>query len=117
LGKLWRELTKNARGVQKTLKGMYHFGKGYKPCLDVSDTGFPLAAVVTGANVHDSQLAIPMEQLTEMKVPFCYSLMNSSYDSKTIDEYIRNRGRIPIIDSNKRKDNDRFPLDPAKQER
>jgi hypothetical protein len=37
--------------------------------------------------VHDSQLAIPMEQLTEMKVSFCYSLMDSAYDSKTIDEY------------------------------
>jgi hypothetical protein len=67
--------------------------------------------------VHDSQLAIPMEQLTEMKVPFCYSLMGSAYDSKVIDEFIRSRGRIPIIDPNKRKDNDRPPLDPAKKER
>jgi hypothetical protein len=45
-------------------------GKGYKLHLDVSDTGFPLTAVVTGAKVHDRQLAIPMKQLTEMKVPF-----------------------------------------------
>jgi hypothetical protein len=58
-----------------------------------------------------------MEQLTEGKVHFCYSLMDSTYDSATIDEYIRGRGRIPIIDPNKRKDNDRPPLDPAKQER
>jgi hypothetical protein len=58
-----------------------------------------------------------MEQLTEKKVPFCYSLMDSAYDAKGIDEFIRNRGRIPIIDPNKWKDNDRPPLDPAKQER
>jgi hypothetical protein len=64
--------------------------------------------------VHDSQLAIPMEQLTEMKAPFCYSLMDSAYDSKAVDEYIRSRGRIPIIDPNKRNDNNRPPLDPAK---
>jgi hypothetical protein len=32
---------------------------GYKSRLDVSDTGFSLMALVTGANVHDSQLAIP----------------------------------------------------------
>jgi hypothetical protein len=73
--------------------------------------------VVTGANVHDSQLAISMEQLTEKKVPFCYSLMDSAYDAKGIDEFIRSRGRIPIIDVNKRKDHTRPPLDPAKQER
>ncbi|MDR0377766.1 MAG: transposase, partial [Spirochaetaceae bacterium] len=91
--------------------------KGYKLHLDVGDTGFPLTAIVTGANVHDSQPAIPMEQLTETKAPFCYSLMDSAYHSKTIDEYIRNRGRIPIIDPNKRKDNDRPPLDRTKQER
>jgi hypothetical protein len=73
--------------------------------------------VVTGANVHDSQLAIPMEQITEMKVPFCYSLMDNAYDAKGIDGFIRSRGRIPVIDPNKRKDNDRPSLDPAKQER
>jgi hypothetical protein len=106
-----------AWGCKKNSEGNVSFWKGYKLHLDVTDTGFPVTAVVTGANVHDSQLAIPMEQLTEMKVPFCYSLMDSAYDSKTIDEYIRSRGRIPIIDPNKRKDNDRPPLDPAKLER
>jgi IS5 family transposase len=106
-----------AWGCKKNSEGNVSFWKGYKLHLDVSDTGFPLTAVVTGANVHDSQLAIPMEQLTEMKVPFCYSLMDSAYDSKVIDEYIRSHGRIPIIYPNKRKDNDRPPLDPAKQER
>jgi hypothetical protein len=102
---------------KKNSGGNVSFCKGYKPHLDVSDTGFPLTAVVTGANVHGSQLAIPMEQLTEMKMPFCYSLMDSAYNSKTIDEYIRTPGRIPVIEPNKRKVNDRPPLDPAKQER
>jgi IS5 family transposase len=106
-----------AWGCKKNSEGNVSFWKGYKLHLDVSDTGFPLTALVTGANVHDSQLAIPMEQLTEGKVHFCYSLMDNAYDSATIDEYIRGRGRIPIIDPNKRKDNDRPPLDPAKQER
>jgi hypothetical protein len=73
--------------------------------------------VITGANVHDSQLAIPMEQLTEMKVPFCYSLMDSGYDAKVTGGFIRDRGRIPIIDPNKRQDSGRPPLDPAKKER
>jgi IS5 family transposase len=106
-----------AWGCKKNSEGNVLFWKGYKLHLDVSDTGFPLTAVVTGANVHDSQLAIPMEQLTEMKVSFCYSLMDSAYDSAAIDEFVRSHGRIPIIDPNKRKDHDRPPLDPAKQER
>jgi hypothetical protein len=34
-----------------------------------------MMAVITGANVHNSQLVIQMKQLTETKIPFCYSLM------------------------------------------
>jgi hypothetical protein len=60
-----------AWGCKKNSDGKVSFRKGYKLHLDVSDTGFPLTAVVTGATVHDSQLAIPMEQVTEKKVPFC----------------------------------------------
>jgi hypothetical protein len=108
---------KCAWGCKKNSEGNISFWKRFKLHLDVSDTGFPLTSVVTGANVHDSQLAIPMEQLTEMEVPFGYSLMDSAYDSKIIDGFIRSHGRIPIIDPNKRKDNERPPLDPAKQER
>jgi len=112
------KLNKNcAFGCKKNSQGNIETTKGYKLHLDVSDSGFPLTAVITGANVHDSRLAIPMEKLTEQKVSFCYSLMDSAYDAKTIDDFIRSRERIPIIDPNKRKDESRPPLDPAKQER
>lgn len=104
-------------GCKTNSQGHCYTWKGYKLHLDVSDMGFPLTAIVTAANVHDSQLAIPMEKLTENKVVFCYSLMDSGYDAQTIDAYIRSRGRIPIIDPNKRNDKNRPPLDPAKQER
>ena len=108
---------KCAWGCKKNSQGNNEITKGYKLHLDVSDSGFPITALITGANVHDSQLAIPMEKMTEQKVSFCYSLMDSAYDAKIIDEYIRSRERIPIIDPNKRKNKDRPPLDPAKQER
>ena len=112
------KLNKNcAFGSKKNSQGNIETTKGYKLHLDVSDSGFPLTALITGANVHDSQLAIPMEKLTEQKVTSCYSLMDAGYDAKTIDEFIRNRERIPIIDPNKRKNESRPPLDPAKQER
>jgi IS5 family transposase len=104
-------------GCKKNSQGNVSFWKGYKLHLDVSDSGFPITACVTGANVHDSQLAIPMEKLTERTVTFFYSLMDAAYDSKTIDGFIRSRERIPIIDPNPRGNPDRPPLDPAKKER
>jgi hypothetical protein len=111
-------LNKNcAWGCKKNSRGNVLFWKGYKLHLDVTDTGFPVTAVVTGANVHDSQLAIPMEKLTSQKVLHCYSLMDSGYDSKVIAQFIRDCGRIPIIEPNRRKDKNRPPLDPAKKER
>jgi hypothetical protein len=48
-------------GVKKNSHGHIDVWKGYKLHLDVSDGGFPLTACVTSAHVHDSQLAIPME--------------------------------------------------------
>jgi hypothetical protein len=47
----------------------------------VTDIGLPVTAIVTGANVHDSQAAIPMEKLTEKKVQHLYSLMDAAYDA------------------------------------
>jgi hypothetical protein len=104
-------------GCKKNSQGNIAFWKGYKLHLDVSDSGYPLTACVTGANVHDSRLAIPMEKITEQRVTFCYSLMDSAYDAQTIVDYIYSRERVPIIDVNKRKNENRPPLDPAKKER
>jgi hypothetical protein len=62
--------TNRSWGVKKNSRGHVDVWKGYKLHLDVSDGGFPLSACVTSAHVHDSQLAIPMEKLTEQKVQF-----------------------------------------------
>jgi hypothetical protein len=58
-----------------------------------------------------------MEKLTEQKVQFGYSVMDAGYDAKTIHDFILSRERIPIIDPNNRGNENRPPLDPAKQER
>jgi hypothetical protein len=55
--------------------------------------------------------AIPMD-----KVVHCYSLVDSAYEAKTIISFIKSNDRIPVIDPNKRKNNWRPPLDPAKKE-
>ena len=105
-------LPKNAAYGRKGNSTWY----GYKLHLDVSDCGFPVSAVVTSANVNDSRAAIILEKMTENKVQFCYSLMDSAYDMAAIISFIQGRGRVPIIEKNSRSKN-RPPLDPAKQER
>jgi len=104
-------------GAKQNSQGNYAFWKGYKLHLDVSDSGYPITACVTGANVQDSLLAIPMEKITEQKVTFCYSLMDKGYDANLIHSFIREHDRIPIIKF-KRRNNGNCPvLDPAKEER
>lgn len=106
-----------AWGCKKNSQGNVETWKGYKLHLDVSDTGFPVSALVTGANVHDSQVAIPLEKMTEQKVQHLYSVMDAAYDADPIAQYIRERGRVPLIDQNKRRGTDREPFTPAQKER
>jgi len=117
-GKALRELeTDCAWGCKKNSQGNVSYWKGYKLHLDVTDLGIPVTAIVTGANVHDSQLAIPMEKLTERKVTFLYSVMDSAYDAAPVKNYIDGKGRVPLIDPNKRRGNERIPFTPAQKER
>jgi hypothetical protein len=43
--------------------------------------------------------------------------MDAGYDAKVTHDFIQSHGRVPSIDPNKRKHNERPPLDPAKKER
>jgi hypothetical protein len=104
-------------GCKKNSQGNVSFWKGYKLHLDVTDMGIPVTAVVTGANVHDSQLAIPMEKLTERKIHHLYSLMDSAYDAQDIRNYIEGKGRVAIIDGNKRRSEGARSFDSAQKER
>ncbi len=112
------ELSKDcAWGCKKNSQGNRETWKGYKLHLDVSDTGFPISAVVTGANVHDSQVAIPLEKITEKKVRHLYSVMDAAYDADPIATYIQGRGRVPLIDRNTRRGTEREPFSPSQKER
>jgi len=104
-------------GCKRNSQGNVQFWKGYKLHLDVTDLGIPVTAVVTGANVHDSQVAIPMEKLTQRNVTHLYSLMDAAYDATEISGYISSTGRKPLIDQNKRRNDTRSPMDPASFER
>lgn len=103
-------------GCKKDSNGKTNCWKGYKLHLDVGDMGIPVSALLTGANVHDSQVAIPLEKITASKVTFLYSVMDAAYDAQPIRMFIRSNGRQEIIDFNSRR-GEKKKLDPAKAER
>lgn len=117
-GKGFNELnTDCAWGCKKNSQGKVQTWKGYKLHLDVTDMGIPVAAFVTGANVHDSQVSLPLEKLTERNVTHLYSVMDAAYDAPQIYQYSEEKGRVALIDQNKRRKDNRMPMDPAEKQR
>jgi len=117
-GAALREVEKQCSwGCKKNSQGNVMFWKGYKLHLDVTDWGLPVTAVVTGASVHDSQVALPMEKVTERRVQHLYRVMDSAYDAPEIRGYIQGRQRVALIEPNRRRRETVPGLDPAHQER
>ncbi|MDA3799693.1 MAG: transposase, partial [Kiritimatiellae bacterium] len=106
-----------AWGGKRNSAGKYSYWKGYKLHRVVTDYGLPVTALVSGANVHDSQLAIPMEQISSSRINYCYSLMDSAYNSPIIENVCESLGHVAIIDPKKLKNKEKTPLEPAKAER
>jgi hypothetical protein len=90
--------------------------KGFKLHLDVGDGGIPLSAILTSASVHDSQVAIPLEEMTSKRVKSLYSLMDSAYDCREIRDFIASKGKVGIIEPHRRP-NQTIVLDPAERRR
>ena len=92
-----------ATGTKKNAQGYKISWKGYKLHLDTACCGVPISAVLTGANVHDSRLALPLTRISAQRVDACYELMDAAYCSTVIREEIQAAGRVPLIDHNRRK--------------
>ena len=90
------------KGTKKNASGYKHSWNGYKLHLDVIDGDIPISAILTGAAIHDSQLAIPLAQMSHSKVTSLYDLMDAAYDAAPIKEVVEGLGRVPIIDPNPR---------------
>ena len=72
--------------------------KGYKLHLAVDDHCIPLAAIVTSASLHDSQVGIPLAEKTNRRVKNFYDLMDSAYYTPEIIEHSKSMGHVPIVD-------------------
>ena len=80
------------------------------------DGDIPVSSILTSAAIHDSQVAIPLAQMTAQRVTSLYDLMDSAYDAPAIHQFSRSLGHVPIIDPNPRR-GEKIPLAPAQAQR
>jgi transposase len=98
-------------GTKKNSKGYKTSWQGYKFHIDGSDTGIPISCVLTSASVHDSQVAIPLAEISNKRVINMYDLMDAAYDAPIIKEHSQSLGHVPIIDINPRKKGQKAELE------
>lgn len=89
-------------GCKTNSKGHKQFWVGYKLHLDVADGQIPISCLLTSASLHDSQVAVPLAELSARRVTSLYDLMDRGYESHLIGEHSRRLGHVPIIDGQKR---------------
>lgn len=105
-------------GAKTNSKGHAMYWNGYKLHLDICDGGIPISAILTSASVHDSQVAIPLEEMTSQKVTSLYSLMDAAYDSEAIRKFIVSKGKKAITDTKKKRgEEEAVPLEPCDKRR
>ena len=102
-------------GCKKGSQGQPEYWQGYKLHLDVIDGDIPISAVLTSASTHDSQVAIPLMQMSAQRVTALYQLMDAAYCAEPILAYARCLGQVPIVEPVKR--GDWIPLDDAQRRR
>jgi len=86
-------------GVKTNSKGNKEKWIGYKLHIDVADGQIPISCILTSASLHDSQVALPLAEMTRHRVVNLYDLMDSAYDSNIIRERSESMGHKPIIDT------------------
>ena len=92
--------TKCGVGIKQNSKGNREVWIGAKLHISVVDGDIPITAFYSGANVHDSSVALPLMQETSKRVNYLYDLQDAGYDADIIREYSYQLGHRPIIDIN-----------------
>jgi hypothetical protein len=103
-------------GTKKNSKGHSEHWIGYKLHVDAIDGDIPVSVVLTSASLNDSQVAIPLAQMTGERVANLYDLMDAAYDAEAIVQHSRSMGHVPIVDSNPR-NGESLPMEPAQKAR
>jgi len=87
-------------GVKQNSKGNREVWIGGKLHISVVDGDIPITALYSGANVHDSSVALPLIKETSSRVNYLYDLQDAGYDANIIRDYSTALGHRPIIDIN-----------------
>lgn len=87
-------------GRKQNSQGNYETWIGGKLHISVVDGDIPITAIYSGANVHDSSVALPLMNETSKKVKYLYDLQDAGYDANIIKEFSKKLGHLPIIDTN-----------------
>ena len=102
---------------KKNSKGNMEWFIGYKAHLAVDDNGIIVAHHVTGASVHDSQVAIPLMRIADERCDYLYALMDGGYTSERIETFAHSIGKVPIIDRHADRNGNKKEMEPCKAER
>ena len=87
-------------GVKQNSKGNREVWIGGKLHISAVDGDIPIAAYYSGANVHDSSVALPLMKETSKRVNYLFDLQDAGYDADIIREFSINLNHRPIIDIN-----------------
>ena len=102
---------------KKNSKGNMEWFIGYKAHLAVDDNGIIVAHHVTGACVHDSQVAIPLMRMADGRCDYLYALMDGGYTSQRTEDFAFSIGKVPIIDKHADRNGNKEEMEPCKAER
>ena len=87
-------------GVKQNSKGNREVWIGAKLHISAVDGDIPIVAFYSGANVHDSSVALPLIQESSKRVNYLYDLQDAGYDANIIREFSTKLGHRPMIDIN-----------------
>jgi len=87
-------------GVKQNSKGNREVWIGGKLHISAVDGDIPITAYYSGANVHDSSVALPLMKETSTRVNYLYDLQDAGYDADIIREFSIGLNHRPIIDIN-----------------
>jgi len=87
-------------GIKQNAKGNREVWIGGSLHISAVDGDIPITAFYSGANVHDSSVALPLIQETSRRVNYLYDLLDAGYDADIIRKFSLKHNHKPIIDIN-----------------
>lgn len=90
-------------GCKKNSQGYTETWVGYKLHISTADGDIPIAAILSSASTHDSQVALPLMNLCSERVVYLYDIGDSGYCSGIIRAESHRLNHVPLIDHNPRR--------------